>query len=341
MSSSQDKLQGAKWKFFPLTSIFSVSYGNKFDLNKMTLENPSVNFVSRTGGNNGVSAVVDEIEGKQPYEAGNITVALGGSIGSSFVQQKPFYTGQNVAVLKPKKVLTQSESLFVCSQIMNECHKRFIAFGRELNIHIKRDFGIGLIVDQDGNPDWPLMAEIIESVPHKTPTSQIAATEDDLQLRWKDFFDTSKWRFFKVGKVFTCLASKNTNADVLDDGEVPYVSRTALNNSIAEFVDPDKLEPYPENCISIGCESAFAAYQEEPFLTGNKIYRLYNKHLNKYNALFVCTIINNDKYKWSYGRGFFLDKVKEDEIKLPEKNGEPDWEAMENFIKSMPFSDCV
>ena len=87
------------WKEFVLAEIVKVGYGNKFDNNKMTYDHPTVNFVSRTAENNGVSDVVDEIDGVIPYAPGNMTIALGGSIGTCCVQTKPFYTGQNVAVL--------------------------------------------------------------------------------------------------------------------------------------------------------------------------------------------------------------------------------------------------
>ncbi len=86
-----------------MTDIFDVDYGNKFDLNKMeALPTSSIAFVSRTAQNNGVSAYVEPVSGVAPYPAGAITVALGGSIGSTFLQKQPFYTGQNVSVLQSK-----------------------------------------------------------------------------------------------------------------------------------------------------------------------------------------------------------------------------------------------
>jgi hypothetical protein len=165
LDAFSEMTKGWKWKSFSLADIFSISYGNKFDLNKMTFEHPEVNFISRTGNDNGVSSKVDLISGKKPYQQGSITVALGGSIGSSFYQDECFYTGQNVSVLQPKKDLGKLASLFVCTQIENECAKRFIAFGRELNIHIKRDFTIGLPEGADGKPDWNKVVDFMKRLP--------------------------------------------------------------------------------------------------------------------------------------------------------------------------------
>jgi Type I restriction modification DNA specificity domain. len=136
-------LETTEWKPFLLTELFDIEYGNKLDLNKMKQsEKSKISFVSRTAKNNGVSASVEELENLSPYPEGLLTVALGGSIGSTFVQILPFYTGQNVAVLIPKYAMSDFSKLFIATLIKLESDTRFIAFGRELNVHIKSDFTI-------------------------------------------------------------------------------------------------------------------------------------------------------------------------------------------------------
>jgi hypothetical protein len=86
----------------------------------------------------------------------------------------------------------------------------------------------------------------------------------------------------------------------------------------------------------------FAFYQEEKFVTGVKVYTIRHKKLNKYNALFICSILNKNIYKYSYGRARILDKIKEEDILLPiNKYKEIDWEYMENYIKSLPYGDLI
>src|SRR5579862_1130023 len=65
----------------PLHKLFDVVYGSKLDLNKMSLLPTSrggVHFVGRSSANHGVSASIAPLDGIEPYEAGLITVALGG-----------------------------------------------------------------------------------------------------------------------------------------------------------------------------------------------------------------------------------------------------------------------
>jgi hypothetical protein len=155
------------WSEFKLNELYDVRMGNKFDLNKMTKFNPTVNFVSRISFNNGVSGLVDLLDGVTPFPAGLITVALGGSyLGSAFVQAAPFYTAQNVAVLTPKFAeMSFLVNLFVTVVIRHEARAKFCAFGRELNVHIGRNFSIKLPVDDLGCPDWSAILRFMRTLP--------------------------------------------------------------------------------------------------------------------------------------------------------------------------------
>ncbi|MBO4550127.1 MAG: restriction endonuclease subunit S, partial [Bacteroidaceae bacterium] len=87
---------------------------------------------NRSATNCGVAARILPPKGKTPYPAGVITTAMGGSVLASFVQQEPFFTGQNVKVLTPKTPMTLQEKLFYCVCI--EANRfRYSTFGREAN----------------------------------------------------------------------------------------------------------------------------------------------------------------------------------------------------------------
>lgn len=120
----------------PLYELFNVTYGNQFDLNKMITEinndRNTINFVSRTSKNLGVICAVRNYNNIIPNPPGLITVALGGSVLSSFVQEKQFYTAQNIAVLKPKRKMSFPEKVFYCMCIKANQFK-YMAFGREAN----------------------------------------------------------------------------------------------------------------------------------------------------------------------------------------------------------------
>ena len=154
----RNKIDISKWREFHLYDIFDIDSGSKMDKIAMKFDNPTINFVGRSGINNGVTAVVDEVEDYAPYKAGNLTLALGGAyLGSCFVQEKDFYTSQNVVVLIPKENISFYAKEFICAVIFKEGNTHYKAFIDELNRHIKTDFIIKLPVDSYGKPNYEYM----------------------------------------------------------------------------------------------------------------------------------------------------------------------------------------
>lgn len=182
-NSKNGDLQTNEWKEFLLHRIFKAGMGNGIDAVLTTNDNPKYNYVSRDSNGNGVVGFVDEIEGEDPFPVGAMSLALGGSfLGSCFIQKKPFYTAQNVAVLQEKVPLTNHTKLFIATLIRNECKIKYQAFGRELNAHFRKDFTIKLPIKHDGEnividdthefsddgyiPDWEWMDIYMKSLPY-------------------------------------------------------------------------------------------------------------------------------------------------------------------------------
>ena len=73
----------------------------------------------------------------------------------------------------------------------------------------------------------------------------------------------------------------------------------------------------------------------------NPLY-LKGHELNRYIAMFLCTLIEKERYRWAYGRKWRPKRMPASRIKLPvNSEGNPDWEYMENYIKGLPYSDCL
>lgn len=171
----------ANWKDFYLHKLFKTRMGNGIDAVVTTNYNPKYNYVSRDSNGNGVVGFVDEIEGEEPFPAGTMSLALGGSfLGSCFIQKEPFYTAQNVGVLQEREPLSIYTKLFIATLIRNECKIKYQAFGRELNSHFRKDFTIKLPIKMDKTnivydenkfysdegyiPDWEWMDNFIKSL---------------------------------------------------------------------------------------------------------------------------------------------------------------------------------
>ncbi len=137
----------------PLWKVFDISRGNKLDLNKMVGcrgdDVEAVAFIGRSGERNGIAGFVRSLPAIEPYPVGLITVALGGSTLSSFVQPWRFYTAQNVDVLIPKEPMSLDEKLYYCLCI--EANRfRYSTYGREAN----RTLRTLPLPSRSAVPDW-------------------------------------------------------------------------------------------------------------------------------------------------------------------------------------------
>jgi len=139
MKNQAKARQSAQSELVELQRLFVVAHGNKLDLNKMEQVGPiddAIVFIGRSGENNGIVAFVTRLDEEEPHEGGLITVALGGSALSSFVQPRSFYTAQNIDVLKARTPMSLEVKLYYCLCI--EANRfRYSTYGREANRTLK------------------------------------------------------------------------------------------------------------------------------------------------------------------------------------------------------------
>ena len=167
VKNNKELINVTQWQRFHLydDELFDIDMGTKMDKAKMTELNPKVNFVGRANNNNGITARIDKVEGVEPYEAGNMTLSLGGEyLGSCFIQPDVFYTSQNVVVLIPKWKMSFEVKQFISAMIFKESRLYYKAFVDELNRHIKTDFSFLLPVKDDGKPDWSYMEQYMRNM---------------------------------------------------------------------------------------------------------------------------------------------------------------------------------
>jgi hypothetical protein len=286
-----------------LSELFHVTYGNKFDLNKMVQlprASGGINFVGRSSENHGVSATVKKIDGVDPYPAGLITVALGGTkLLCSFVQEHPFYTAQNVAVLAPKKPMGFTDKLFVCLAIRHN-RFRYSAFGREANRTIKQ-LEIPAVSEF---PTW--LSATLEGVRSSMLQQLVPLKADSEQCSGGAGMKGSDT--IEVSELFDVIYGSNLelNRLVRDSKGINFVSRTSKNNGVSAKVRlvPGEI-PIEGPVLSVaGGGSVLETFlQLEPFYSGRDLYVLRpKKTLTNEELLFYCCCIRANMFRYSYGR---------------------------------------
>jgi len=331
--------------------LFDVKYGVNLELNacEITTDMTGINFVSRTSENNGVVARVKLIPNKIPQPAGVITCAAGGSVLSSFVQNEPFYSGRDLYILTPKTDMSLEEKLFYCKALKMNAYR--YQYGRQANKTLK-DINLPKL------PEWIKKYKIDYTPIH----TKIKTKPDSL--------DTSGWKRFKISDLFEVKGTQTTKLDDLilsGRGKYPYITTQSVNNGVAGYYNL-----FTEEGNVLTADSAvvgFCSYQEQNFSASDHVEKLVPKFkMNKYIALFLTTVINLENYRYNYGRKFNHTKIKQTVVRLPAKqkvnekeeplfeqkqeNGvlvndlekplfEPDWEFMEKYVKSLPYSDLI
>lgn len=307
-----------------ISDLFVLHQGNGFELYNMNIsDNSGINFVSRTAQNNGVVAQVERENMKEPFPAGYITVALGGSVLSSFVQIKPFYTAFHIMVLEPKRNMSFNEKLFYCMCIQNNAYR--YSYGRQANKTLKN------IVLPDTIPEWVKSVDICP----------LATAKKNKSID----MDVKKWKNYKMGSLFNFVKGKRlTKADIIP-GKINFLGAISENNGVRENIETSYF--WEPNCITVNYNGSVgeAFYQSEPFWASDDVNILYAKEfwtMNKYVAMFLVTVIKANKYCFGYGRKWTLGKMKETIIRLPSKrDGTPDFMYMEEYIRSLPYSDRI
>lgn len=158
----------------------------------------------------------------------------------------------------------------------------------------------------------------------------------------------SNWKDFRFGDLISDIhKAKAINKDDLtvatdSDNAIRYITRTGENNGcelLADLRDVDSKMIEKGNAISIGDTTATCFYQEEDFITGDHMVVVRaDSWLNPYTALYIVAILTKEQYKYSYGRAYLMDRIKETVVKLPvDSDGNPDYQFMEEYIKSLHY----
>jgi Type I restriction modification DNA specificity domain len=310
-----------------IDELFDVAYGNQFDMNKMVLadKQTSVAFVGRRGGGQGVSGFVAPIAGLPPYPAGLLTVALGGSyLLSSFVQQRPFYTAQNVAVLTPiDAYMPLAHRLFYTMCIRHNAF-RYTAFGREANRTI------GTIELPDAIPPW------VDQTTMPTYEGLAASAGSPLPLS-----DPATWCEFALGSLFDIKKGTRLTKASRTPGTVRFIGASEKHNGVTDRNDLDPMFGGGQLTVAYNGNSVgWTFYQDKPFFASDDVNVLEPKAPVSVPALlFVAAIIMHGKSRYTYGYKWTLERMCATPIRLPgSPDGNPDWAYMDAFMRGLPFS---
>lgn len=316
-----------------ISDLFDVVYGINLELVNLTqchsTDKNAIPFVSRTEKNNGVSAYVEKKLDIKPNPARTLSVAVGGSVLSTFYQPLSYYSGRDLYILIPKKEMSEIEMLFYAKCISVNKYK--YNYGRQANKTLKHLLIPAKITSK--------LKKYLENY-HKEQLKNISGKS---LINKKINLEISKWKKFDLTELFDIKGSKTTSVLELEgygQGKYPYVTTQATNNGIDGFFNF-----YSEEGNVLTVDSAvlgYCSYQKLNFSASDHVEKLIPKFkMNEYIAIFLVTVMNLERYRYNYGRGCSKTRMKKISIELPSKDNEPDFKFMEDYIKTLPYSSTI
>ncbi|MBR3425783.1 MAG: restriction endonuclease subunit S [Neisseriaceae bacterium] len=359
MSKFSFNLNDREWGEFNFIDIFVIRSG--FYNKKPPLEeNGTIPFLGATDSNNGITEFysLENIErnskigyGKNEplsqkiFDGNCICVTNNGSVGYAYYQAIPFTCSHDV---NPLYLKNHQLNKFIARFLISAIEKQRVCFQYSRKwrpIRMKKS-KIKLPITQSGEPDYAFMENFIkERMYQKLKQYNDYLDQQIAQFAFSGSLKEKQWgEFFITGEQIEILnlkASKSgidKNKLIFSDKikDIPYITRTDLNNGYSLFIgrtQQDKYKIDKGNVITIGLDTQTAFYQPHSFFTGQNIQVLSSDKLNKFIALFLVRIlsIQLQKFNWG-GNGATLGRLARTKILLPiTQNGEPDYAFMENY----------
>lgn len=327
------------WRMFYLSELFDIKGSKTTSLEELLSEHKKGEYPYRTtqASNNGVAGCFDIYT-----EKGNIITIDSAVKGISFWESNAFTASDHVEKLIPKFNLNKEIAMFITTILNKELYR--FNYGRKRSQKQLLKEKIYLPVCKNGEPDWKYMERYIKSLHNKPLTTKNAKNKiKDLNI--------AKWKDFKISDLFKVKYGVNLELNALeqttqeDNDGIAFVSRTEENNGVSAYVKRlEDVEPQKEGTLTVaGGGSVLSTFvQTRPFYSGRDLYLLLEKEpMNIYVKLFIKTVIEQNKYRFAYGRqaNKSLPNIV---IKLPvKKDGKPNYKYMEEYIKSLPYGDRI
>lgn len=162
--------------------------------------------------------------------------------------------------------------------------------------------------------------------------------------------DISSWKEFRLGNLLDVQSGKGITKEEIEDhpGSFQAIQSGEENMGILGTIDREyciqkEYTMTDEMCLTVARSgtSGYVSYHPDGCVVGDSAKMLVLKNNNAKNAyvyLFLRTILEANRYKYSYGRKVTNTGYRDTILKLPViADGSPDWEYMEQYIKTLPF----
>ena len=327
-------LDGVRWGTFYIRDIFTISPGKRLRKEDMTPGN--IPFVGASDSNNGVTAFISN---SNISEDNNVLgVNYNGSVVENFYHP---YTALFSDDVKRFHIKGHEGNkyiyLFIKSVICQQKEK--YNYGYKFNDARMQVQQIQLPVDDSGNPDWAFMERYMRQEEQRLTGEYTDSIQSKLRTPPPPKLLSLKcmeWRTFYLRDIFTYIQrGRRLKNDDHIPGNIPYVSSSAMNNGVDDFVGNTEGVRIFRDCITIANSGSVgtAFYHSYEFVASDHVTALKSAAMNRYICMFIVTALKSLREKYSFNREINESRINREQIILPaDSSGNPDWQFMTQYM---------
>ena len=335
LNNEIESFESKEWKALKIENVFNVEKG--MYLNQKKVINGQTPYISAKASSNGLKVFI----GNKKLFNGN-TITIEKVKLSAFYQPSDYYCSHDVSVLSNKK-LNKNNSLFLTSMINRQGSK--YSYGRQAQMNVVKRETLFCPVDRDSKPDYKYMEQYSKTIIDNKIENYKRYTEEILSnIEYKDInpLESKEWHEFFLTDIFTVIKrGKRLTKGNQIFGDMPYVSSTALNNGIDNYIgNKDRVRIFSD-CLSIANSGSVGSsfYHPYEFVGSDHITHLKKEGMSKYIYLFMSTLANRLSGKYNFNREINDKRISREKIMLPiNESNEPDYEYMEQYMKNMTYN---
>ena len=332
-------LNEKEWKEVNLEDEFGFERGK--EKNMAELSSGDIPLISARKVNNGLK---DFVKNPAKIITGNHVISLNndgdGGAGLAYFQSIDFALDTHVTALHPKKVVPKMALLFLSTAISKQ-HAVF-GHGRSISLSRAKRLKAMLPVTGSGEPDYDYMAQYV--VEHQTMMLQryrhyVAELVSQLEYQTIPALQEKTWQNFFFKDIFSSIQrGKRLIKEHQISGKKPYISSTALNNGVDNFIDNNEGIRIFDYCLTIANSGSVGASFFHPyaFVASDHVTHLKNEQFNEYIYLFIASVSRRLSEKYNFNREINEQRIAKEQIMLPvTSSGKPDYDYMEQYAKNI------
>lgn len=151
--------------------------------------------------------------------------------------------------------------------------------------------------------------------------------------------NSTEWHEFFLKQVFTEVQrGKRLTKDNQLFGHKPYVSSTALNNGVDNFIENKTGVRAFSNCLTIANSGSVGSsfYHPYKFVASDHVTHLKNSKFNFRQYLFIATQTNRLSEKYNFNREINDKRISREKVMLPvNDDSKPDLVFMDNYANQI------